>query len=99
MDYYTQELGMQGSMTQQGATRRYGNTLLGGSRFGAGVVDALAAHLAEKGVTVVLDATANEIVMEDGKAVGIKRLRRAATSPSARIRSSLRPAARTTTAS
>ncbi|MFR5795150.1 MAG: FAD-binding protein [Christensenellales bacterium] len=72
MDYYTQELGMQGSMTQQGATRRYGNTLLGGSRFGAGVVDALAAHLAEKGVTVVLDATANEIVMEDGKAVGIK---------------------------
>ena len=72
MDYYTQELGMQGSMTQQDATRRYGNTLLGGSRFGAGVVDALAAHLAEKGVTVVLDATANEIVMEDGKAVGIK---------------------------
>ena len=72
MDYYTQELGMQGSMTQQNATRRYGNTLLGGSRFGAGVVDALAAHLAEKGVTVVLDATANEIVMEDGKAVGIK---------------------------
>ena len=27
MDYYTQELGMQGSMTQQDATRRYGNTL------------------------------------------------------------------------
>ncbi len=72
MDYYTQDLGIQGFMIPQDATSRYGNTLLGGSRFGAGVVDVLAAHLAEKGVTVVLNATANEIVMEDGKAVGIK---------------------------
>lgn len=72
MDYMALELGIPGMMTTQGPGRRFVNTLLGGARSGAGVVDALAAHLQEKGVTVILDAAVNEILMEDGKAVGVK---------------------------
>lgn len=72
MDYMIQDLKLPYFMTTPSASRCFVNTLLGGDRMGAGAVDHLAAHLQEKGVTVILNAAANEILVEDGKVCGIK---------------------------
>ena len=72
IDYMALELGIPGMMTQPSPSRRFVNTLLGGARFGAGAVDGLEAHLREKDVTIILNVAVNEILMEDGKASGVK---------------------------
>lgn len=72
VDYLVYDVGLPYRLNEQIATRPYVNMRLGGDRMGAGAVDHLVAHLEEKGVTVILNAAANEILMEDGKVCGIK---------------------------
>jgi len=69
-DYLTGELGLEGVAVPGGDFPD--RIMIGGSKFGAGFADDLKKQMEDKGVRIILNAAAQEILMEDGKAVGLR---------------------------